>query len=117
MKRFALSVAAVIALGAASPPAQAEIAPLAVRAVQVQTADFDLAKQGDVAALLSRIGLAATRACEADASYWPSTVERRAVRTCREEAVARTVTEINAPALTQMYLERRVAESSQIASR
>lgn len=115
MKRFAVSIAALLALGAVAPAAMAE--DYGVQAAQVQTADLNLADQADVTTLLGRIGVAANRACEPDAAYRPSTVERRAVRVCREQAVARTVEQINAPALTQMYLERRGAEASQIASR
>jgi UrcA family protein len=81
-----------------------------VRAVHVAYADLDLTREADVQLLLGRIENAAYRACGGDPRQHPShsVIPRRTeavFKECREEAIARAVGTINAPALSQARVQ------------
>jgi UrcA family protein len=77
-----------------------------VASVRVVYADLDLTREADVRILLDRIEKAAYRACGGNPrQHWTygamPELTTAAFAECREDAIARTLSAIDAPALTQ----------------
>ncbi len=75
-----------------------------VPARRVNFADLDLTRSEGAAVLYARISGAAREVC-LPAATWVPQLLFRAYR-CREEAIARAVADVNAPALTSYYLAK-----------
>jgi UrcA family protein len=110
--RAAIPAGALLACLAIHPSAQAETRPEKkelVTRVRVTYADLDLTRQLDAQVVLGRIQAAAFRACGGNPrrhiryDVMPGRVEA-VFKECREEAVARAIREIHAPALSQAHL-------------
>jgi UrcA family protein len=72
---------------------------------RVNFADLDLTRSAGVSTLYARIKAAAAEVCEPEIqSIMPAPVQ--SVRRCREQAIARAIADVNAPALTSYYLAR-----------
>lgn len=101
MKAFLAALLAapfLCATAIAGPPLEAPIA--------VQSADLDIGTEADASILLARLERAAERFCEADLMA-QARHALPAIRSCRAEAVAKTVARINAPMLTTVYAKSR----------
>jgi UrcA family protein len=82
-----------------------------VGTVRVAYADLDLTRRADVQTLIGRIENAAYRACGGDprrhSSYAMTPSHTAAVfKECREDAIARAIGAIDAPALSQAHARR-----------
>ena len=105
-----LCLAIVPAAQATLPSAEKEL----VGTVRVTYADLDLTRRADVEILLGRIENAAYRACGGNprrhSSYDMTPSYTAAVfKECREDAIARAIGVIDAPALSQARVLRSVA--------
>jgi UrcA family protein len=93
-----------ILLGSLSAVAAA--APLdEVPSRKVNYADLDLTRHAGVAVLYARIKSAAREVCIP--TYTWVAEDNKATQQCRELALARAIADVNAPALTDYYLEKR----------
>jgi UrcA family protein len=100
-----VSLAALLALPEA---AQADDDPRYVtRRIEVPVFDLDLTLEGDARTVLDRIERAATRACGVHESTTKDFAARRTSRACVRAAVADTVADLAAPAVTALYEMRR----------
>jgi UrcA family protein len=102
MKRILIAAACLAAFGAASATAQEQTAP-AARAVPVSYAGLDLSRTDEAAQLLNRMRTAAQRACTAEVAGRAAAPLRRAIETCREDAVATAVARLDQPELTRLH--------------
>lgn len=104
-----LFFAAISVLCLAATPALAQTAPEtdAARAIPVGYADLDLNQPADAAALLSRLRYAASAACERSEIAQPGPSTRRAIESCRAQALESAVTQLDQPELTRLYLAQR----------
>jgi UrcA family protein len=71
---------------------------------KVNYADLDLSRKAGVAVLYARIKSAAREVCLPTYNWVAE--DNKATQTCREQALARAIRDVNAPALTGYYLER-----------
>jgi UrcA family protein len=72
---------------------------------KVNFADLDLTRNAGVAVLYARIKSAAREVCLP--TYTWVAEDNKATLQCREQALARAIADVNAPALTGYYLEKR----------
>jgi UrcA family protein len=72
---------------------------------RVSFADLDLTRSTGVSTLYARIKAAAAEVCQPEFDgVVPEHVQ--IIRRCREQAIARAIVDVNAPALTSYYLAR-----------
>jgi UrcA family protein len=86
------------AVAAVAPPDE-------VPSRRVTYADLDLTRNAGVAVLYARIKSAAREVCLPVYSWVAE--DTKATQQCREQALARAITDVNTPALTSYYLEKR----------
>lgn len=84
--------------------AAAAVEPGEVATRRVNFADLDLTRSAGVAVLYARIKSAAGEVCEPVNARALESVERS--HRCTEQAIARAVADVNAPALTSYYLAK-----------
>lgn len=104
MKTWMLAAALALGLGATAYAEPGGARHEDAHAVSVQHAQLDLAQREDAALLLSRVRLAAARACDVPYVSRPDARLRQAIAECRADAVANTVERLNQPELTRVYL-------------
>lgn len=80
-----------------------------VASVEVPYQDLDLRKDADAKAMLARLQRAAVTACGGNPSWHPAfeVMPRRTVavfQECRRNAIARAVAQIDAPALSRVFV-------------
>ena len=88
-----------------------------VASVRVAHADLDLTREADVGILLDRIEKAAYRACGGNPRrHWTYDAMPELTTTvfkeCREDAIARTLSAIDAPALSQAHAALSAGKAS-----
>jgi UrcA family protein len=71
---------------------------------RVKFGDLDLSRSEGVAVLYARINSAAREVCLPVDNWMPKMLYR--TDQCREEAIARAVADVDAPALTSFFLEK-----------
>lgn len=111
--RCAVPACAVLFCIAINPAAQATSLSQErqfVGSVRVSYADLDLTRPSDVEILLERIKKAAYRACGGSPRLHPSytVMPGRTVmvyKECREDAIARAIDDVDAPALSQARIQ------------
>lgn len=97
-KTFAALVCSAFALSAV--PAMAGPSPkLDVRTVEISISSYDLAKPADAQIVFDKIQYAAKRACRRSVGR-QTPRDRIEEQDCREEAIARAVTQLDEPVLT-----------------
>ena len=91
--------------------------PQPLASVRVAYSDLDLSREADVSTLLERIGQAAYWACGGNPRRHPAyelmpRYTKAVFQECRDDAIARAVSAIGAPALFQAFtqLQRTEAE-------
>lgn len=106
MKRLVFTALLSVCLAGAAAAQGPDLAAEA-RAIPVQYADLDLSSARDADALLSRLRYAALRACGGDQIDRAGPATRRAIESCREQAVERAVAQLDEPALSERYAAQR----------
>ena len=105
---------AMLSCLAMSPAAQAGVQSVEkerVASVRVAYADLDLTREADVQILLERIEMAAYRACGGNPrQHWTygamPELTKTVFKECREDAIARTLSALDAPALSRARAAR-----------
>ena len=109
--RFVLVAAAgLVAASIASAPARAGTEETETRSVTLRFDPRDLNADGGAERLLSRVSSAAWKVCDPGGSL-AQLLEDGSYRTCRRNAIARAVADVNRPALTAAF-NRHYADRS-----
>jgi UrcA family protein len=112
MIRTLIAAAAVAASAfALSAPAYADTAPTA----RVSYADLDLSRESDAQAMYARLQQAARDVCAPVGHGRRGLAARAAVRECRADVVAQSVSSLNAPLVTAFFYEGTGREPARIA--
>jgi UrcA family protein len=109
MKRLVFAAAALAILAgpafAADGPQAHEPTHEPVRAAAVGLTDLDLSQPADQAALLSRLQRATNSVCDVQPGVRPSPRTRRAMETCRAEAMEDALARLDQPMVTRLYAD------------